>query len=189
MIHPMHEYENAHPPLENGEMPQTMNGSQALDGTAFAQAAMPANENIAPRIPVPLQPFEANAEESFRIAASDKPEDMQGFHIAGTEAYEAMSLAIRESLEELAAGMNQLNGKLMEFGRVNAQTNMAFVQNVAGVRTMSDAVGVQAAYLRDQYNAAAAQFHELQALTAEIAEKAAAPLKHQFINAAQMFRN
>jgi len=57
------------------------------------------------------------------------------------------------------------------------------------VRSVRDAVDVQTAYLREQYDAAATQIRELQALTTEIAEKASAPLKQQFMRSTQMFRS
>ena len=100
-----------------------------------------------------------------------------------------MSNAVRESLEEFAAGIGQFNSKLMEFGQVNARNNVAFVQNVAGIRNVREAVDVQTAYLREQLDAATTQLSELQALTTEIAEKAAAPLKQQFMRSTQMFRS
>jgi hypothetical protein len=189
MTHPTYEYEDAILPSEQDPAPQTANVTVAADVMTLAPA-QPANENVAPRVPFSgSEPFEASAEESFRIAPPEKLEELQNFYAAGTEAYETISHAVRASFEEVAAGLGQFNTKLIEFGQINAQNNMAFAQSVAGVRSVRDAVDVQTAYLREQYDAAATQIRELQALTTEIAEKASAPLKQQFMRSTQMFRS
>jgi hypothetical protein len=189
MTHQPDTYQDAPLPQEQGEPPHLLNASASLDDAAFAQAPQPANENAAPRLTPTDDAFEASADESFRIAPPEKLEDLQQFYAAGTEACETIAQAMRTSLEEFAAGMGQLNNKLMEFGRVNAQNNMTFMQNVAGVRNVRDAVDVQTAYMREQYDAAATQLRELQTLSTEIAEKAAAPFKQQMIRSTQMFRS
>jgi hypothetical protein len=189
MTHQPDIYQDAPLPQEQGEPPHPLSSGGGLDDTAFAQAAQAANENAAPRLSPPADAFDASADESFRIAPVDKLEDLQQFYAAGTEACETIVQAMRTSLEEFASGMGQLNTKLMEFGRVNAQNNMAFMQSVAGVRNVRDAVDVQTTYMREQYEAAATQLRELQTLSTEIAEKAAAPFKQQMVRSTQMFRS
>jgi hypothetical protein len=182
------DYQNAPVPSEHIEAAQPFGENAVADEAASVNAAWPANENFAQNVPPASQAFEANAEESFRIAGSEKLEDLHGYYAAGTEAYETIAHAVRASLEEVAAGFGQFNSKLMEFGRVNAQNNVAFMQSIAGIRSVRDAVDVQTAYMREQYEAAAAQLRELQTLTTEIAEKATAPFKPQLAHSAQMFR-
>jgi hypothetical protein len=133
--------------------------------------------------------FEQEAEDSFRIAATSNLEELRGFYEAGSEAYETFAHAIRASFEEFATGIGQLNAKLMEFGQANAQSNLEFVTNAAGIRSVRDAVDLQAGYVRGQYAATSAQLQELQALTAAIAEKAASPFQQQFARYTQMFRS
>jgi hypothetical protein len=179
---------NANPVSEN-----TVSENTGADEGGFVQSSYPANENIAAQAAQAMQAFEDSAEESFSIAAasaaSDKPDDVQGMYTAGTEAYETITHAVRASFEQVAAGFSEFNTKLMEFGRLNAQNNMAFMQSVAGVRSVRDAVDVQTAYARGQYEAAATQLRELQTLTTEIAEKASAPFKQQFARSTQLFRS
>jgi hypothetical protein len=190
MTHLIDDYEDATMPSEPNEMPQVLSENAGFDDTAFAQSAEPANENAAPRLPLATDDaFETSADESFRIAASEKLDDLHGFYAASTDACESIAQAMRTSLEVYVAGLGEFNSKLMEFGRVNAEHNMAFVQNVSGIRSVRDAVDVQTTYMREQYDAAAAQLRELQTLTTEIAEKAAAPFKQQFVRSTQMFRS
>jgi hypothetical protein len=171
------DYQNAPVPSEHNEAAQPFGDNAVIDEAAPMNSARPANENIAQSVPLAARTFEANAEESFRIAGSEKLEDLHGFYAAGSEAYETIAHAVRASLEEVAAGFGLFNSKLLEFGRVNAENNVAFMQNIAGIRSVRDAVDLQTAYLRGQYEAAAAQLRELQTLTTEIAEKATAPFK------------
>jgi hypothetical protein len=185
------DYENLQPPSQQAEVPQAVSGNTGAGQGGFPQSPDAATENLAPHVPLNVQAFEDSAAESFSIAASasGRLDDVQGMYTAGTEAYETIAHAVRASFEEVAAGFSEFNTKLMEFGRVNAQNNMAFMQSVAGVRSVRDAVDVQTAFMRGQYDAAATQLRELQALTTEIAEKAAAPFKQQFARSTQMFRS
>jgi hypothetical protein len=155
-------------------------------GIAPASDAPPMNA-------VPAKPaaraFEREAEDSFRIAATSNLEELRGFYEAGSEAYETFAHAIRASFEEFATGIGQLNAKLVEFSQANAQSNLEFVTSAAGIRSVRDAVDLQAGYMRGQYAATSAQLRELQALTAAIAEKAASPFQQQFARYTQVFRS
>jgi hypothetical protein len=137
----------------------------------------------------PEQSFERQADESFRMAfGGSAGPSMDGFCSAASEAYENASHALRASAEELASGFTQFNSKLWEFGRVNAQSNLNFMRDFAGVRTPRDLLDVQTNYLRGQFTALTNQLRELQALTTEIAGKTAAPFKEQFSRVAQIGR-
>lgn len=183
------DHQNAPVPSAHNDIAQPLSENPGVDEASPVNDAQPAIEDIAPDVPIASQDFEANAEESFSIAGSEKLEDLQGVYAAGAESYETITQAVRTSVEECAAGLGQFNNKLMEFGRLNAQNNMAFMQNVAGIRSVRDAVDLQTAYMREQYEATAAQLRELQTLTAEIAEKATAPFKQQLANSTQIFRS
>jgi hypothetical protein len=203
MTHPTDDYKDA-PSADSleGDAPQYAPAEPVEQEAAPAVAPLaapvaaaipPAHEQPAPQEQAFVEAsYGASAEEtlgeSFSIEPHDKPDDLQAMYAANTEAYDTVSQALRSSLEEIAAGVSQFNWKLIEFGRANAQSNMAFVQNVAGVRSVRDAVDVQTAFLREQYDAAAGQLRELQALSTDIAEKAAAPFKQQFMRQTQIFR-
>ncbi len=134
------------------------------------------------------QSFEKHAEDSFRMAIGIRPENMGDLCSAASEAYETVSHAFRTSAEELATGMTQLNSKLLEFGRANAQSNLAFVRDFAGVRSVRDLVDLQTAYVSGQFTAMTKQLRELQTLTTDIAGKTTAPFKEQLTRAAQTGR-
>jgi hypothetical protein len=164
---------------------------QPASETVAAQTAAPQPEVLA----VPLRHlealeknFERQAEDSFRMAVGSSTQTMAGFYEATTDAYETASQALRASTQEFATGLAQLNWKLLEFGRLNAQSNFDFVQSISRARTVRDLVDLQTAYMRGQYDALNNQFRELQTLTAALAGKTAAPLKEQLTRATQLPR-
>jgi hypothetical protein len=126
--------------------------------------------------------------DTVRVAASGNAEKVADVYAGSTEAYDAASQAMRASAEQFASAMAELNMKLFEFGRRNAESSLDFVRSVSGARNMRDLVDAQTAYLRGQYDALAGQLRELQTLTTELAGKTAEPLKQQITRAAQLPR-
>jgi hypothetical protein len=161
--------------------------------SASATVPEPASENIV-QLPVP-QPettqeksFEKQAEDSFRMMSGSDNPAVEGMYSAAGDAYQAVTHVMRASAEEWVTGFTRLNTKLFEFGQLNAQNSMDFMRAISGVRTVRDAVDVQTAYLRGQYEAMSTQLRELQSLTTEIAGKTAQPFKQQFTRATQLGR-
>lgn len=132
--------------------------------------------------------FERQAEDSFRMALGSNAQTMGEVYNAATEAYANVSEALRASAEGFAAGLVQLNMKLFEFGRANAQSNLAYMVDVSGVRSLRDLVDIQTAYMRGRYDTLTSQARELHLLTTELAGKTAAPLNEQARRAAQLPR-
>jgi hypothetical protein len=174
------------PPLEPvGEQP-------AGEDDDLSPAA--ANENIAESAAADdtqdtQKAFERHAEDSFRMAAGANADTVEGFYAAASEAYESASDAFRASAETFASGVAQLNWKLLEIGRRNAETNLDYMRSVSGARSVRDLVDAQTAYMREQYEAMTAQLRELQSLTTELASKTAAPFKEPIARASQPQRN
>jgi hypothetical protein len=166
------------------------NHSSSADAADIAPASDAPPMNGTPvAVPAVVQAFEREAEDSFRMAATGNMEELRGFYEAGSEAYETFAHALRDSFEEFATGISQFNAKLVEFGQANAQSNLEFVTHAAGIRSMREAVDLQAGYVRGQYDAAAAQLRELQTLAAAIAQKATSPFQQQFARYTQTFRS
>lgn len=180
--------------MTHAPVPHSTDESDAPSPTAGEADILPFSDtppmNATPAaVPAAVQAFEREAEDSFRIAATGNLEELRGFYEAGSEACETFAHAIRASFEEFATGISQLNAKLMEFGQANAQSNLEFVTSVGAIRSMRDVVDLQAGYVRGQCDAASTQLRELQALAAEIAEKAASPFQQQFTRYTQAFRS
>ena len=159
---------------------------------AQAPSPEPASENVVqlpmPQTETPQKSFEKQAEDSFRMAIGSNAQSVEGMYSAAGETYQTVTHAMRASAEEWVAGFTRINTKLFEFGRMNAQNNMDFMRAVSGVRTVRDAVDVQTAYLRGQYDVMSTQLRELQTMTTEVAGKTALPFKEQLTRAAQLGR-
>lgn len=121
-------------------------------------------------------------------ALSGNSETVDSIVSAAGEACQTVAIAMRSSTEEWMTGLTRINTRLFEFGQLNAQNGMDFMRAISGVRTVRDAMDVQTAYLRGQYDAMASQLRELQTLTTEVAGKTAQPFKDQFTRAAQLGR-
>jgi hypothetical protein len=161
--------------------------------SASAPSPEPTSENIV-QLPVPPagtareKSLEKQAEDSFRVAIGSNSPSVEGLYSAAGDAYQAVTYVMRASAEEWVTGFTRINTKLFEFGQLNAQNSMDFMRAISGVRTVRDAVDVQTAYLRGQYEAVSTQLRELQSLTTEVAGKTAQPFKQQFTRATQLGR-
>ena len=181
------------PADENHPAPQDeQTGVQQLENETIA-APMPAPQPEALAVPLRRlealeKNFERQAEDSFRMAVGGSTQTMADFYEATTEACETASEALRASTQEFATGLAQLNWRLFEFGRLNAQSNFDFVQSISRARTMRDVVDLQTAYMRGQYDALTNQLRELQTLTTALAGKTTAPLKEQLTRVTQLPR-
>jgi hypothetical protein len=149
----------------------------------------PANQTVMPAPPIaqrgsPAARFERDAD--MIAAAAPTPEDL---HAGASETYETVSQTLRVSTEGLTTAFTQLNWKLFEFARLNAEANFNFVRQIAGVRSMRDLVDVQSAYMRSQYDSLTSQLRELQTLSTEMTAKSTAPLAQPFSRATQLPRS
>jgi hypothetical protein len=173
-----------------GALPATEDRSVLEDTPATAPE--PVHETIVEARPLPdtenlALSFERDADEIVRMAAaSNAAATVEDLCAGAAETYETVSQTLRTSSEELTTAFTQLNWKLFEFARMNAEANLNFVRQVAGVRNVRDLVDVQTAYMRGQYDALTSQLRELQTLTTEIAGKTTAPLQHQLTHATQL---
>lgn len=149
---------------------------------------LPTVSNPMPQLEALQKTFERQAEDSFRTAVGSTTEAASGFYSAATESYESVSEAMRASAESFTTALTQLNWKLFEFGRLNAQSSMDYVREVSSVRNVRDLVDVQTAYVRAQHDALTSQLRELQTLTTDLAGKTAAPFKEQIALATRLPR-
>ena len=203
MTHPAENHNDEMPASDAAVMTPADENDLAAPQDEKAGARQPASETVAAQIPapppealaVPLRHletlernFERQAEDSFRVAVGSSTQTMANFYEATSEAYETASQALRASTQEFATGLAQLNWKLLEFGRRNAQSNFDYVQSISRARTMRDLVDLQTAFMRGQYDALTNQMRELQTFTTALAGKATAPLKEQLTRATQLPR-
>jgi hypothetical protein len=87
------------------------------------------------------------------------------------QVFEQASHRMKAALDEAGTGATKLTLKLVEFARANTQNGLDLACDYASVRSVPDALNVQAAYVRRQFALLTAQAEELRRLTTELTEK------------------
>ena len=102
------------------------------------------------------------------------------------EAFEAMGStneaaeAMQSSLSTALKGIQEYNGKIVEFTQANTQSHIEFVQRLVSVKSPLDFAEIFNDHSRRQLTTLAEQAKELAALVEEIAGSATEPLKTGF---------
>lgn len=70
-------------------------------------------------------------------------------------------------------GLKQLNEKIAEFTRINADANFSFALKLADARQLNEVVEMQNSHVRDLMETYARQIEELRSLTAKVVQDSA----------------
>lgn len=98
--------------------------------------------------------------------------------VAATEKLASPELA--PSFTAATKSLQAFSTKALEAYKANAAASVEYVQALASVRSVSEAIALQSEHLRKQYETFSAQAKELTALAQQVAADAAGPLKEQF---------
>ena len=82
-------------------------------------------------------------------------------------------------------GASEYSAKLMEIVKANTTTNLDFAQELLGVKSPSEAMGLWTSHTRKQLETATAQARELAELGQKVATETAEPIK---ANASRLFK-
>jgi phasin len=82
-------------------------------------------------------------------------------------------------------GASEYSAKLMEIVKANTTTNLEFAQELLGVKSPSEAMGLWTSHARRQLETATAQARELAELGQKVATETAEPIK---ANASRLFK-
>jgi phasin len=88
--------------------------------------------------------------------------------------------AVGDSILIASKSLQAFSAKALDAYRANTAASLDYVQALANVRSVSEAITLQSEHLRKQYETLTAQAKELSALAQQVAADAAAPLKEQF---------
>ena len=108
--------------------------------------------------------------------AKQSQEAFEKIGAATTEAAEAVTNCCSTALK----GIQDYNGKLVEFTQANTQSAFAFVQSLAGVKSPSEFAQVSTEHARQQLETIAEQTKQLAELTRHVTLATAEPLKTGF---------
>ena len=93
------------------------------------------------------------------------------------EAAEEATDAIEDTYETARAGLVELNEKSIDAVKANSDAAYGFAKNMLAVKTFAEAIELQSAFMRQQFEAIGAQAKELQEVAGKVATDAAKPTK------------
>ena len=97
----------------------------------------------------------------------------------GAAANEA-TVVMQNSFSTMLYGMQEYNGKVVEFAQANTKSHVEFVRRLAGVKSPSEFVEISNDYARHQLTTLTEQAKELAALAQKVATSTTEPLKTGF---------
>jgi phasin len=119
----------------------------------------------------------AEVPEAFRqIAEKGVQQAKETYSRMKTAAEEATDL-MEDTYATATKGATEFSLKAIEALRANMNLSFDYASDVAGAKTLSEAVELAASHMRKQYDAFAAQTQELSALAQKIASATTEPLK------------
>jgi phasin len=141
-------------------------------------------------IQTPKKPFKPAGAPKFETAVPtlEVPEVVREFAEKGVQqakdAYDRIKTAAEEAtnmLEDTYAtaskGAAELNVKALEALRANINASFDYVQQLMGVKTLSEAVELSATHMRKQFDTLTAQSKELSSLATKVQTETAEPIK------------
>ena len=93
------------------------------------------------------------------------------------EAAEEATDAIEDTYETARAGLVELNGKSIDAVKANSDAAYGFAKSLLAVKTFAEAIELQSAFMRQQFEAISAQAKELQEVAGKVAADTAKPAK------------
>ena len=104
-----------------------------------------------------------------------------------SNAEEATS-ALEETIEKSRANVVEFNKKTIEAVQQNADATLAHVKDVFAVKTLSEVIELQSAFLKNQTELLQSQAKEFQDLTKRITDEATEPYKDAIKKTAETFK-
>jgi phasin len=154
-----------------------------------AKASAPAAEKVAapafafPKFEMPkfeMPKFEMpNAEipAAFREAAEKSVEQAKAAYAKLKTAAEEATDLLEDTYETARAGALEMNTKSLEAVKANTDASFGFAKEFFAVKTLAEAVELQTAFARKQFEAVTAQLKELQETAKKVATDTSAPVK------------
>ncbi|TBW37342.1 phasin [Siculibacillus lacustris] len=104
------------------------------------------------------------------------------------DAAEEATDTIEDVCETARAGLSELNSRSIDAIKANSDAAYAHAKDLLAVKTVAEAIELQASFLRQQFEAVAAQAKGLQATATKLAGEAAQPTKDAFDKAIQALK-
>lgn len=113
----------------------------------------------------------------FREAAEKTVAQVKANYEKMKTAAEETTDLIEDTYETARAGLVEYNLKTLDALKANTDAAFAFARDLASAKTFAEAVELQTAFLRRQYETVTSQAKDLQALATKVATETSQPVK------------
>lgn len=145
------------------------------------QAANKASEDFASALPGTEMPNMVREMAETSISSA-----RQMYETARTAAEDATDM-MEDTYEHARKSFTEMNLKLIDQAQANTDRVFAFAKEVAGVKTVSEAVELQTKFVREQFEAFASQARELQETATKLASETSGPMKEAWEKSVNKF--
>jgi phasin len=118
--------------------------------------------------------------EIFRDAAEKSVKQAKDAYEKIRTAAEEATDVLEDQFESARSGFVALNAKAIDAAKANSDATFKFAKDVLGVKTVAEAIELQTAFARQQYDLLSAQAKEMQELFSKVSTEATAPAKDAF---------
>ncbi len=131
--------------------------------------------------------FSEEGAEAFRVYAERTLSQFRETYEQSKKALEEATAALSVSMDKAGQGASQFNSKAFDMAQANLNAGFEFARSLASARTPTEAMELQAVFMRDQLAVLKSQSEDLQQLASRITAEATTPIQQQMTRSAERF--
>ena len=120
---------------------------------------------------------DAEVPKAMRDLAERNIAQMRETYERSKDALEGALQSWEKSFDAAGQGAVALNRKIIDIAQRNINSSFDLAKNLAGAKTLAEAVEMQSSFWRSQLDTLAAQAEEVRTLSTQVAADAAKPIK------------
>ena len=126
--------------------------------------------------------FDTTIPEGVRALAESTVDQTREAYDRSTDAFEASVATFEKSFDAAGRGAAAFNRKIIDLAQRNLSSGFDLAKSLAGAKTLTDMVEVQAAFWRKQFGTMTAQAEEVRELSTKMTADAAEAIKAHMAN-------
>jgi len=126
--------------------------------------------------------FDTAIPEGVRALAEQTVDQTREAYDRSTDAFDASVTTFEKSFDAAGRGAAAFNRKIIDIAQRNLSSGFDLAKSLAGAKTLTDMVEVQAAFWRKQFGTMTAQAEEVRELSTKMTADAAEAIKAHMAN-------
>jgi phasin len=126
--------------------------------------------------------FDTAIPEGVRALAESTVDQTREAYDRSTDAFEASVATFEKSFDAAGRGAAAFNRKIVDIAQRNLSSGFDLAKSLAGAKTLTDMVEVQAAFWRKEFGTMTAQAEEVRELSTKMTADAAEAIKAHMAN-------